>query len=243
MRAACLLAGFLFCTTAAVAQDRPPAVYPSGSSVPENLLRISLRFETAPMRSVLSDLELLDDHGLIDGTFLNQELWSPDGKTLTVLLHPGRVKAGLHANVRLGRALNGQGDVTLRWRSVVLARWRVDGPDTSPPDPRAWQVETVPGRGRDPLVIVLDAPIDVAATDLIAVADADGRRVDGVAELSSEERQWRFTPARPWRAVAYTVRLHPNLEDAAGNRVGQRFEHGLGELAGVASDGPTFTVQ
>jgi hypothetical protein len=34
-----------------------------------------------------------------DGTplpepFLDQELWSPSGKALTILLHPGRVKSG-----------------------------------------------------------------------------------------------------------------------------------------------------
>jgi hypothetical protein len=49
----------------------------------------------------------------IQEPFLEQELWSPDGKLLTVLMHPGRVKSGLIAHDERGPILSPGEDVTL----------------------------------------------------------------------------------------------------------------------------------
>jgi hypothetical protein len=53
---------------------------------------------------VLARLALLRRNGSrIAEPFLKQELWSADGRVLTVLMHPGRVKIGLKAREDLGR--------------------------------------------------------------------------------------------------------------------------------------------
>src|SRR6266550_561528 len=68
-------------------------VQPSGPKVPANLLRISIRFEAQLEGPMLPRLALFRTDGRqIQEPFLEQELWSPDGKILTVLMHPGRVK-------------------------------------------------------------------------------------------------------------------------------------------------------
>ena len=82
--------------TASAAPVRVLSVSPSGAVVPENLLRLSVRFDAPPPGRVLARLALLGRHGRpLPEPFLEQELWSPDGLTLTVLLHPGRGKTGL----------------------------------------------------------------------------------------------------------------------------------------------------
>jgi hypothetical protein len=91
------------------------SVYPSGTSVPENLLRIELRFRV-PLRTPLDmvHVKLLDREGqLIPDPFLDLPLPSADGRRLSLLLHPGRVKSGVGANVVLGRALRAGSLVTL----------------------------------------------------------------------------------------------------------------------------------
>src|SRR5262245_30788542 len=81
---------------AAAGTPRVVAVSPSGRAVPENLLRISIRFDAAPEGQVLRRLSLATRDGRpLHEPFLDQELWSPDGRVLTVLLHPGRVQSGL----------------------------------------------------------------------------------------------------------------------------------------------------
>src|SRR5262245_34918027 len=80
----------------ATGTPRVVTVSPSGPCVPENLLRISIRFDTAPEGEVLRRLSLANQEGRsLRAPFLDQELWSPDGRVLTVLLHPARVKSGL----------------------------------------------------------------------------------------------------------------------------------------------------
>src|SRR5580704_11835636 len=71
------------------------AVYPSGSTVPENLLRIELRF-SIPLRPPLGidQVKLVDCNGTeIKDAFLDLPLPSPDGKRVTILFHPGQVKS------------------------------------------------------------------------------------------------------------------------------------------------------
>src|SRR5262249_33729143 len=93
-------------TMAAAGTPRVVAVSPSGLAVPENLLRISIRFDAAPEGQVLRRLSLASEDGRpLHEPFLDQELWSPDGRVLTVLLHPGRVKTGLIAHEQLGAIL------------------------------------------------------------------------------------------------------------------------------------------
>src|SRR5262245_64043276 len=72
---------------AAAGTLRVVAVSPSGRTVPENLLRISIRFAAAPEGQILRRLSLATRDGRpLHEPFLDQELWSPDGRVLTVLL-------------------------------------------------------------------------------------------------------------------------------------------------------------
>src|SRR5215468_8872049 len=73
-------------------------VQPSGPEVPANLLRLSIRFAAQVEGPLLPRLSLLRADGTqVQAPFLEQELWSPSGRILTVMMHPGRVKTGLKA--------------------------------------------------------------------------------------------------------------------------------------------------
>jgi hypothetical protein len=234
----CVLA---WCAQAVMADDRPPRVSPSAAGVPDNLLRLSLVFDTPPSRPVLGEIELVGAGGVIAGAFLNQELRSPDGRAVTLLFHPGRVKTGLDANMAFGRPLEGEAVARLLWRGRELTSWKIQPADISPPDPRAWRVVGSPGED-GALMLELDAPIDSGAAGLIAIADTAGRRVDGHAELLFGEMTWRFRPSSRWTAGSYRVIAHPSLEDPSGNRVGQAFEHRASEAADPPAAGPGFQI-
>src|SRR5262249_43171948 len=161
----------------------PPAarvvvVQPSGAQVPANLLRISISFAAQVERPVLPRLSLLRaDGSQVQEPFLEQDLWSPSGRILTVLLHPGRVKTGLKARDEKGPILSEGDDVALALDGVPIKRWRVGPADDIGPMASEWKLSAVRVHSKQPLVVALDGPIDGRDADYLAIADVRDRRV------------------------------------------------------------------
>jgi len=206
-------------------------VYPSGDAVPENLLRIELRFSRPVFRPLgIDNIKLVDSNGIeIKDAFLDLPLPSPDFKRVTILLHPGRVKSGVGANLALGRALHAGETITLVISHPTLTKsvrktWRITAFDAEPPQPVHWTLEPPQVGIRSPLLLHLDKPISSSAETLIAVRGPDGGRLAGDARLENSETVWRFVPVQSWGPGNYTVVIHPELEDCAGNRRGALFE-------------------
>lgn len=226
MRGAAAMLGAVFwpCLIAA-ASAAPPSIYPSGDRIPANLLRISVEFPTPLYKHAGDGFSLTHDDGTaIQDSLYEQLLESPDGRTVTVYLNPGRVKSGLPAHDALGWALHANENVQLRWNNHVLTQWTVGAPQQQSIEINEWEV-TVPKAGTlAPLRVRFSWPIDWQARHLIAVQGSDGTRVAGSGTLVAHETRWEFTPLRAWTPGIYRLRVHPELEDAAGNRVGSSFD-------------------
>lgn len=202
------------------------SVSPAGATVPANLLRVQIHLDAAASAPLdLRRVHLFDGRGHeIERAFLDLPLPSRDGRTVTVLLHPGRIKTGVGPNLQLGPALHAGQTVTLVVDGLVRKTWNVTAAARQRLDLAAWRADLPRPGSTAALVLQPDVVLGADARDLIAVADASGRRVAGRAELGGTASQWRFSPARPWRAGRYTLRVHPTLEDVAGNRVCAAFE-------------------
>jgi hypothetical protein len=237
----------LVCTTALALAITPssraeqPArvvlVQPSGLEIPANLLRLSIGFAAPVEGPLLPRLSLLRADGRqVQAPFLKQELWSPDGKTLTLLMHPGRVKSGLKAHDEEGPILSVGDDAALALDGTPIKRWRVGPADQIGPMVPAWNVSAVRVESRQPLEVTLDGPIDGRAADYLAIADVHNGRVAGRAQLTNGESTWTFTPSAPWRPGPYKLVVRGTLEDPAGNRLGSHFETSLHSPPGPPVD-------
>ncbi|MYM24490.1 hypothetical protein GTP46_17745 [Duganella sp. FT135W] len=206
-------------------------VTPSGPAVPENLLRIVLHLD-APLKAPLEMRHVLlsDADGVpIDGAFLDLPLAGRDGKSLTLLLHPGRIKTGVGPNLKVGPALHAGQSVVLRIDDpqlgrMVEKRWQVQPPLRQAITPQQWTLQAVKRGSRTPLRVVFPTALDADAAPLLALQGPGGTRVAGTARLAAGETEWRFTPAQAWRAGSYVLRVHPQLEDPQGNRLCSAFE-------------------
>lgn len=206
-------------------------VTPSGDAVPENLLRIELHLSRSLRRPLAMDhVHLIDADGVpIDGAFLDLPLPGDDGRTATLLLHPGRVKTGVGANLAMGRALRSGEEVELVVDDPQLAapmrhRWRVTPQREQGLRVGDWRL-TLPRAGtREPLSADTNATLTSSSARLIAVRGLHGERLVGEARLREGERTWEFRPARPWQAGGHALVVHPMLEDVAGNRACTPFE-------------------
>ena len=228
--------------TTAPAAGPPPhvvAIYPSGPTAPQNLLRLYLQF-SAPMSPASHGvLTLLDGRGqALKEPFLplGYELWSPDHTRLTVLVDPGRVKRGilhdavLRANGRYTLVVGGDWrDAEGRPLASGLSHSFVAGPpERRAIDLAAWRTTSPQAGTREPLKLAFDRPLDRALlSSALGVSTSLGERIDGRAAIEPGETNWSFTPTKPWGAQAYQVVAQPWLEDPAGNRPGRPFERQL----------------
>jgi hypothetical protein len=228
----------------------PAAVTPSGDTVPENLLRIELHLARPLARPLAMDhVRLVDAEGAtIEDAFLDLPLPGDGGRTITLLLHPGRVKRGVGANLALGRALHAGADAALVVDDPQLPRplhkrWHVTPPIERRMQPAQWQLAMPRAGSTAALQVALDAPLTAASAAWIALRGPDGERVAGTAWLDEGETRWRFRPAPPRRAGPNGLVAHPRLEDVAGNRACTPFEAaGLDAMACDAEE-PGFDLR
>jgi hypothetical protein len=212
-------------------------VYPSADVLPSNVLKLYIVF-SAPMSrgEAWHHIHLLDENGkTIQGAFveIDQELWDPSYRRLTVLFDPGRIKRGLAPNQQMGLPIVDGKKYTLLidrdfhdahgapLQEAFRKAFRGGPVDRVPPDPMQWRLEEPKAGTRDAVVVDFPKPLDYALLQrLLAVMPATG----GIASVDRNETRWRFTPVDPWRAGEYQLLVDTALEDLAGNHIGRAFD-------------------
>ena len=218
------------------------SIYPLANQLPENLLRFYIYFNT-PMKKgqALKYIQLRDEEGNIDQhTFMKfkQELWSADGKRLTVLFDPGRIKRGVSTNMLRGPALlEGKkyeliisGDwedvyeqplfvnstkkievVSAYYQHIKVKNWRVNKPRKN---------------SYDALSIHFDRIIDHALIQsMIKIVNEKENPINGHWEIIEEERSIIFIPKVKWKKGNYKIIIDSRLEDVAGNNLQNLLDH------------------
>ena len=216
-------------------------IYPSGGTVPENLLKFYVHF-SAPMRGghIYEHIHLLDDAGKpVELPFLeiDEELWNPEMTRLTLFIDPGRIKREVKPLEEIGPALEEGKHYTLvidqEWKDnagiplkeTFRRAFRVGPPDRDAPDPARWKIHPPKPGTREPLAIGFPKPMDHAlARRMIQVELISSGSVQGQIVLDEEERRWTFVPAEAWRAGSYKLAVQTTIEDLAGNNIGKPFE-------------------
>ena len=222
------------------------AVYPSADVLPDNQLKLYIQF-SAPMSrgEAWQRIHLLDEKGSrVDLPFLeiDQELWDPDNRRLTVLFDPGRIKRGVLPREQMGPSLIEGQKYTLvidqEWqdaRGAPLVRghrkqFRAGPSDREPPQVANWLIATPRAYTTGSVVIAFREPMDWALLHhLIQVSGPDGP-VAGAVLIEEGETQWRFLTYQPWQPGDYQILVNTALEDLAGNKIGRAFDVDLDQF-------------
>ncbi len=165
----------------------------------------------------------------IEGPFRETELWSPDGKRLTVWFHPGRQKQGVNLNEDEGPVLLPNGTYRLvingSWRSTagialgedVRIAFATTEPDHEPPDISSIEM-TIPESGsRRPLVARFPEALDTAMLATALQVRRGKSILPGSGSVNASGTEWSFVPDHPWSTTTCHLGIAPNLEDLAGN--------------------------
>lgn len=219
-------------------------IFPSGDTLPENLLKIYLHFNH-PMREgvALKHIHLLDGNGcIVEEPFLvmEQELWDSNRKRLTLWFDPGRIKRHLVPHRKKGMPLKEGIQYTLKvdstWEDAYGRRLEVEyrkqfiagTSDRSSPDPSLWDLELPAYNSHQSLVIHFPEPLDHGLLQRsIQVFNEQGELVEGTVTISRSERLWELLPEASWQPGEYMVRIHTRLEDLAGNNLNRLFDTAL----------------
>lgn len=216
--------------------NRPTVQMLQSSALPANALKFYLQFSQSMEQGVfLERLRLLETDGKeVIGPFRETELWSPDGKRLTVWFHPGRQKTGVNLNKDEGPVLRENSKHTLivasSWRStsgVALGAdarfdFQVGQADHESPKVSRWQIQPPKLGTREPLQIEFDEALDPAMLTSALQVWRDGNAL--TFTVSNSGKNWSAEPQQPWPAGTYELRADPLLEDLAGNNLTQPFE-------------------
>lgn len=217
--------------------QKPPTVrFAPQAKLPANALKFYLHFSEPMEQGVfLERLRLLDADGKdVIGPFRETELWSPDGKRLTVWFHPGRQKTGVNLNEDEGPVLRANSKHTLvvagSWRSTsgvalgedVRFDFQVGQADHDSPSVTRWKIQTPKSGTREPLQVEFDEALDPAMLSNALQVWRDGSAL--TLTISNSGKHWSVVPQQPWIAGTYELRADPLLEDLAGNNLTQPFE-------------------
>ena len=221
-------------------------IYPTANVLPANLLKFYVHFSSPMSRGHIYDhIKLVNDSDQpVELPFLeiDQELWNPEMTRLTLLIDPGRIKRGVQPLEEIGPVLTTNRSYTLLiqrdWQDAdgVLLKhsyrkqFKVGPAIREPLDTAVWHISPPRGRSRDSLRVRFPRPLDHAlALRMIRVLDSDDHPVSGEARLGAAEREWLFTPQRPWHGGRHRIVVDTTIEDLAGNNIGKPFEVDLFE--------------
>jgi hypothetical protein len=230
------------------------AVFPTAAVVPRNLLRFYVHFSAPMSEGFASQVTLVDvssGRPLQDALLpMDQELWDPDRRRLTVLLDPARIKRGLVPHEEAGYPLTegrsvrvevGAGFRDALGQPLAAAGSRAYdvGPDLrGRVDPDRWNLTPPTAGTRMPLVVQCERPLDEAL--LRRAVSVEG--VAGVGIVGSEERSWSFVPHAPWSAGDHRLTVDAVLEDIAGNSVARPFDRELARPEDAPVPSPTVQL-
>jgi hypothetical protein len=210
-------------------------ISPDAKVLPANTLRFYIHFPRPGETHFDRDqLFLLDEkEQVVREPFLvlSQELWSHDGRRLTVLMEPGRIKRGLGEDPAHDPAL-----VVGQTYSLIItalgqtARYtfRVGDPVLEAINETSWRLAS-PTVGRlEPAVVHFDRVMDAAVCeDEIRVLIPSGEVVQTHVSLAPDGTAAQVIPSHPWCRGEHRLVVSERLEDVCGNRLGEALDHDL----------------
>lgn len=215
-------------------------IYPSGDSLPANHLKFYLMFDQPMQQGDIFkyfSLWCVDTEKFVGRPFRHTELWSADGKQLTLWFHPGRQKSGVNLNVELGAILEEGLEYELRvngeWASTDGGQLGIESKkrfiavakDHEQPDPEKWDYILPPVGSDKPVVVKVSEPLDYALAKRCMVIKQGGEVISGQIDVTNGERGIVFTRSTgTWTSERVEVEINPLVEDLAGNSPSRPFE-------------------
>ncbi len=215
-------------------------IFPLNKTVPENILMFHVLF-SQPMENdemAFQKVWLLDHDGKVkERVWRERSYWTPDGKHLVLMIHPGRIKRGINYLEELGpvfevgkkytlvisdslRCINGQ-ELQKEYRTEL----NITSADRTIPQLKTKKIPDLEAGTQTGFLIMFNEVMDYGTmiSDMYVI-DKDGNIIEGKVRSEMKEYGWVFSPVQPWKAGIYSLVLDNEVADLASNRLYKAFE-------------------
>ncbi len=242
-----LFALFLIFEGSLYGQESPTVVniFPQSDSLPVNIMRFYVEF-SHPMQemNIYEHVHLIDNKGQKGDSVFYQyphEFWNNTRTKVSLLVDPGRVKRGLIAHNRLGRAFEEGVTYHLKIDSLLLnfedqplqksvtKTFVAITEDIQAPNVNDWQLSQPRIETVEPLIINLKDKIDHVSAQTLLRITQNNQLVEGHFEMKGDT-SLAFIPKSDWSRGKYQLSINSKLEDLTANSVNQVFDHNIADF-------------
>lgn len=210
--------------------------YPMADTIPYNTLFFHIRFSQPMMddKQAYRHIKIYDDKGVErERAWRQKSFWLDDGKLLVLMIHPGRVKNGIHFESPLfdsGRTytvvvpkdiqdINGNPIAAEYTRSYY-----VKGEDRNMPKASLTATQYTISNSQQPIVLTFSEGMDHASvTEGITIVNEQGDNIS-FNITATDDKHYSIAPASNWSKGKYTLILNGSVYDYAANRINRLFE-------------------
>lgn len=213
------------------------SAYPLADTIPYNTLFFHVHFSQRMLndRYAYKHIKMYDAKGEERTNVWRQKsFWLDGGKLLVLMIHPGRVKNGIHYESPL---FDSGSYYTLKVLSSIKdengnglkkgfeQRYFVVGEDRAIPQMNKFYLKQPSANTKQPLSVFFSEGMDYASVLAgVKVVDEKGRSVGCKISVGKTDKSFMITPIAQWRKGAYTLMLNGGVYDYSGNRINRPFE-------------------
>lgn len=210
--------------------------YPLTDTIPYNTLFFHVRFSHAMMNDKLAytHIAMYDEEGNErKNAWRQKSFWLDDGKLLVLMIHPGRVKNGIHYESPLfdsGKryTLKVNADIKDINGNPIAGNYTktfyIKGEDRIKPRPYFEKIKLPAAGSIQAVDLVFSEGMDQASVlNGVSIQNARGKKI-ALNIKSRSDDAYSLTPARPWEKGKYTLILESAVYDFAANRINRLFE-------------------
>lgn len=211
--------------------------YPISDTIPLNTLFFHIRFSQTMMNDkyAYKYVKMYDaDGNEYKNTWRQRSFWLDSGKLLVLMIHPGRVKNGIHYEQPLFelhntytlkvskelKDLNGNAIAT-----CYEQKYYIIDEDRKSPKVNFSKIN-IPDHGtRDELIVSFSEGMDNASVlEGVNIYDKEGNKIVCNIKEKYNDSLFAIRPDKPWRKGEYTLILKSSVCDFAANRINRLFE-------------------
>lgn len=211
--------------------------YPMSDTIPYNTLFFHVRF-SEPMlddRYAYKYVKVYDENGVErERPWRQKSFWLDNNKLLVLMIHPGRVKNGIHYEsplfdsgkhytIKIETDIQDANGQTLT--AEYTQQYFVNGEDRICPKAEIVRKVLPRAKTQEPIMLSFSESMDHASvTDGTIICDGAGNPVPCIVRASANDSHYQVIPVQNWQKGKYTLVLKSSVYDVAANRIRRPFE-------------------
>lgn len=216
---------------------RVETMYPLTDTIPYNALYFHVRFNQPMYEDVnaFKSVKVFNDQGKeITNAWRHKSFWLDDGKLLVLMIHPGRVKNGIHYQSPLfdsGRYYTidvGSGILDANGSPCsgkFSKQYFITGEDREIPKVRIDNLHFPKANTTQPVSLIFSEGVDNASVLAgTTVFDESGNVIPCAIREQLSDSIFNIIPTEKWKKGNYKLSLNGVIYDFAGNRLNRLFE-------------------